>query len=434
MKDVLIITDLAYASPRIPGLCKYLAETGWKATVLTTPIGKIHRERIVVPNNYARIIEVPYSGMMDFWKKFVGFNVNKSLFAQLEQKFPSSKNTFIESLLTNLFILGGTLFAYPDEMRGWCKPSIKAALKLIENEKFDAILSSSFPLTSHLIAQAITKRSGIPWLADLRDLWTQNHNYLFPKRKIFETKLEKNILSQAAALSTVSDSLSQKLQNRYPSAYVSVISNGFDSDLINEPAFPLTEKFTITYTGLIYKGKQNPAKLFAALKDLLSAGLMNRAQVLVRFYGMTQKWITHLAHEFNFQDIVIQYGQILRDEVIIKQRESQILLLCGWEEEYETGVMPLKMFEYFAARRPILATGGTANEQFRTILDETKAGHHAIEVNDIKNILYNHYRDYLKKKKVSYHGVPSLMDKYSYRYMANKFANVLNQIVNKTEN
>jgi len=40
MKKVLIITDLFHASPRMPGLCKYLKEFGWEPALLTTPIGE----------------------------------------------------------------------------------------------------------------------------------------------------------------------------------------------------------------------------------------------------------------------------------------------------------------------------------------------------------------------------------------------------------
>jgi hypothetical protein len=430
-KNVLIITDLSYSSPRIPGLCKYLSEAGWKATILTAPVGKTHPERLVVPSDHARIIEVSYHSIIDLWKKLVGFKTNQSVFAQLEKKFPSSKKSIIESLLSRLFILGGTFFAYPDEMRSWRKPAIKAAKQILKSEKFDAILSSSFPVTSHLIARDLTKQTNIPWLADLRDLWTQNHNYLFPKRKIIETRLEKNTLSKAHAFSTVSDSLSQKLHSRYKTIPISVITNGFDSDLINEPTTQLTHAFTLTYTGLTYKDKQNPAKLFEALSSLIAEGLLNPSLIQVRFYGTMQKWITQLATSFSIQDIVIQHGPILRKEAILKQRESQVLLLYGWEEEYETGVLPLKMFEYFAARRPILATGGTTREQFRTILDITHAGKHAIQVNEIKSILLEYYQDYLNQQKVSYHGISAEMDKFSYRHMAKKFSHALNSITSK---
>ncbi|MBA3662158.1 MAG: glycosyltransferase [Gammaproteobacteria bacterium] len=430
MRNVLIITDLFYASPRIPGLCKYLADFGWKATILTAPLGNTNRERLVVPTDDAEIFEVPYKGMINICKGMMGLKHNQSVFAQLGQKFLSAREeTLMESVLFKLFIWGATLFAYPDEMRGWRLPAIAAGKKLLQEGKFDAILSSSFPVTSHLIACNLSRSLNIPWVADLRDLWTQNHNYLYPKRKLIETRLEKKTLHHADALSTVSNSLAKKLQDRYENKYMCVIPNGFDSALINDPCAPLTSEFTITYTGLVYRGKQNPGRLFQALHDLFEEGKLDYRKVKVRFYGVVQKWIAQLTKLFGLEEIVVQHGPVLRDDVIARQRESQVLLLCGWEEEYETGVLPLKMFEYFAARRPIIATGGTPNEQFRNILAQTKAGHDGITLDDIKHILYEYYCSFLTSGAVAYQGIPSEMDKYNHYEMAKKFTHALNQVV-----
>jgi len=73
--------------------------------------------------------------------------------------------------------------------------------------------------------------------------------------------------------------------------------------------------------------------------------------------------------------------------------------------------LPLKIFEYFAARRPILVTGGTPKELFRIMIDKTKTGQHAISVSDIKDGLKKYYEDYLKNGAVSYHGIQEEMDK-----------------------
>lgn len=431
MKKVLIVTDLFCASPRIPGLCKYLGEFGWEATILTTSLSDTRKGRLVVPPN-TRIIEVPYKNIAKFWKGMIGIKHNESVLAPLEQKNSFTKNSLRDSFLFHLFILGGTILAYPDEMRSWRIPAIKAGKALLDREKFDAVISSSSPITSHRIAKDLTKYSETPWIADLRDLWTQHHNYLYPLRKFIETRLEKKTLSQAQILSTVSESLLLKLQSRYPSKNIKVLTNGFDPELVNEPMGPLTKEFTITYTGLTYRVRHNPGRLFQALHELITEGRIDANKVLVRFYGVTQKCIMQYAKLYGVEDIVMQFGPVSRDAALARQRESQLLLMHGWEDEYETGVLPIKMFEYFAARRPILATGGTSQEQFRTILQTTRAGQHAIEISSIKTILCNYYQSYIETGAVTYEGIPAEMDKYSHRNMAKKFSLVLNEAVSKT--
>ena len=61
MSKVLIIADLFHASPRIPGLVKYLPEFGWQPIILTTPIGEDPESRFGgFPNDFKnnnRVIE-----------------------------------------------------------------------------------------------------------------------------------------------------------------------------------------------------------------------------------------------------------------------------------------------------------------------------------------------------------------------------------------
>ena len=84
-----------------------------------------------------------------------------------------------------------------------------------------------------------------------------------------------------------------------------------------------------------------------------------------------------------------------------------------------------------AAQRPILATGGFGNDVIEKLLDETKAGVYAKEVEDIKSILKELYLKYKCNGKITYHGDIEKINKYSYREMARKFAEILDRITGK---
>jgi glycosyltransferase involved in cell wall biosynthesis len=436
MKKVLIVTDLFYASPRIPGLCKYLSEFGWEATLLTTLLGEDPESRFGPPNDFAkkfRVVEVPYLSPLDAIKRLLGFTPGTSSRAQLEKKLGRFKLKFLSKAAMKLAIWVAALLAYPDEHRRWRMPAAKRGLELLRSEHFDAVLSSSSPVTSHRIAKMLKDETRLPWLADLRDLWTQNHYYSYPYlRKLFETRLEIKTLSSADALSAASEADSQKLRQRYKGTPAFVIKNGFDPEAINVPPRPLTKKFTITYTGTIYRGKQNPKKFLEALKTLLDSGLVERETVEVRFYGIPKPWLQEEIVRLNLEDVVLECGVISRSESFERQRESQVLLVFGWEDENFLGAHPTKVFEYFAARRPILLSGGTPKEELRELLDKTMAGRHATDVAGISAILYDYYREYKKKGAVGYHGIPQEMDKYSYREMARKFATALDAITSRS--
>ena len=443
MKKVLIIANLFHSSPRIPGITKYLLEFGWESIILTVPIGKDFRNLLGFPAGFqekVRIIEVPYHGdIFWFWRKIFklfGFATNKSILNQVKERTRiASQKSFID----RIFNLYQTIFGYPDDERGWKKPAVRVGRKLLEKEKFDAIISSSSPVTAHIIANQLKskyeqssfgQRKKIPWIADLRDLWTQNHNYQYSRvRKFFEQKLELKTFKDANALVTVSPIWADRLKKLHKRDSVYTITNGFDPEKVNIPPADLTAKFTITYTGSLYPEKQNPSKLFSALKSLIAEKKIDPTDIKVRFYGPKQEWLEKEIEEYQLSGTVKQFGLIPREISFQKQRESQILLLLNWEDYKERGWYPLKTFEYLAAQRPILVVGGSGDDVVKKLLSETKSGVYGKEIEDIKDSFLKFYLEYKQKGKVSYFGDVEKINKYSEFEMAKKFAAILDKIV-----
>lgn len=435
MKRVLIVANLYHLSSRIPGLAKYLPEFGWQAVILTPPVGSKARISLGFPEQFlerARIIEAPYRGDI-FWLwrkmfKLFGFKTSESITEQLKERASvTSRRSFID-ILMNWY---QTIFAYPDTERTWRKPALKAASEILKNEHFDAILSSSpFP-TSHRVAAEVKRGFGLPWLADFRDPWTQNHNYPYGFiRKHFENKLELRTLGSADTITAAAPAYAEK-QEHFHKKPVAIITNGFDPDNVNDPPADLTKKFTITYTGYIYTGKQDPEKFLVVLEKLISEGTTKPGDIEVRFYGPRQNWLRGRITKHNLTGIVRQCGAVSRYESWQKQKESHVLLLLNWEDPKEKGVYPLKLFEYLSAQRPILASGGFPKDDIEKLLVETKAGVYAPTVEEIETSVLSFYEEYKRTGRVCYNGDLKEIDKYSYREMAKKFADMLNQVTGK---
>ena len=432
MKKVLIIANLFHASPRIPGLTSYLPEFGWEATIITPPLSPKDKKFLDLSLKFfekTKIVEAPYKGdILWFWRKLMaklGFKKDRSLTEQLKEKIGIQKR---KGLIDKLLFLYQSIFGFPDTERYWLKPALKTSGAALRPNKFDALISSSPYPTSHFVAEKIKKEFKIPWLADFRDPWSQNHDYPYgPIRKILDTKLEKKTIKTADAIVAASFGYSKK-QEKLHQRPVFTITNGFDPELINNTSQPLTKKFTITYTGKIYAGKQDPTKLFAGVSDLIMENLLNPQDIEIRFYEKEQVWLEKEIKKYGLQNIAIQHGQLPRMEAIKRQQESQILLLLCWEDLTETGVYPLKIFEYLASQRPILATGGSRNEDVKRIIKETKSGVSAITVDEIKNCLKIFYQEYKRTGRVSCQGDLKKIEQYSYLSMAKKFAEILNYI------
>ena len=154
---------------------------------------------------------------------------------------------------------------------------------------------------------------------------------------------------------------------------------------------------------------------------------MSPQDIEVRFYGPREEWVERKINTYGLSSIVKQNGIVPREIALEKQRESQLLLLLKWEDRRERGAYTGKVFEYLAARRPILATGGSS-DVVDELLAETNAGICAPTVEDVKNILRKLYRKYKLKGEVTYQGEESKVNKYSHREMAREFSKILDQV------
>lgn len=422
MKKVLIIgflqTSRYGGGFRQAPLARYLLEFGWQPIVLTPPL-------LVKRDFPFRVIETPYHDVLSSWRRLLKLKPDDSIRRQVRGRFGvTSKRSFIDPLVS----LFGAAVCYPDEHRGWKSFALKAGNELLQQEKIDAIISC-MPVISYVVARELKQRYGIPWIADLTDLWSQNHNYQYgPLRKLLDTRLELKTLSSADALVTVSKPDADKMKALHKGKSLYAITHGFDPAEVNTPPANLTAKFVITYTGRIYPGKQEPATLLVALQDLISHEAVDPNKVKIRFYGPKHNWLDKEIEQYGLLSIVKQYGQVSRQVALERQRESQLLLLLKWEDPQERGIFLGKTFEYLAARRPILATGGY-DDVVTELLNETKAGVEAPTTQDIKNTLVKLYQEYKSKGKVAYQGVEAEINKYSHREMAGRFAEILNHLV-----
>jgi len=424
MRKVLIISyhffdQKAIGSVRINGLAKFLPKFGWQPYILTAKLNTTKSSQTQIKS-----FEAPCEDTSIKWKKKLRLNQDKSLKEHLQIPVKKNKSSHIDFIMK----IWSEIFLYPDGIRSWRKPAVELGGKLIESELFDAMISSSGPPTCNLIAKDLKEKYSIPWVADFRDLWTQNHYYQFFKfRHFIERRLEMKTLACADALTTVSEPLSDKLKELHSSKMVSSIPNGFDPAQRN-PGLPLMKKFTITYTGSLYQGRRDPELLFQALGNLISKGFIDPNDLSMDFYGPKEDWLEYDAIKYGLKGIVKINGLISRDESIEKQRRTHLLLLLTWNNKEEKGVYTGKIFDYLAAGRPILSIGASGGV-VEDLLKITGAGLHLSRQEDMERIIMNAYHEYKSNNTVSYHGLPSEINKFSHIEMARKFSAVLDDLL-----
>ena len=211
------------------------------------------------------------------------------------------------------------------------------------------------------------------------------------------------------------------LQVSYPGKPVHVITNGFDPDDFSAFSTPMSRYFTISYTGQLYEGRRDPTILFETVHELIEDGTIDRAQMRIRFYGPIESWVQPLIERYDLNGVVEIHGSIDRNESLRRQQESQILLLLGWANPQETGQHTGKLFEYFGSRRPILAVGGVRGV-LTDVLEETKAGVHALSKSELSQFLVAAFAEFREFGEVRFKGNDSEILKYTHSTMAGNFA------------
>ncbi len=322
------------------------------------------------------------------------------------------------------------IFCYPDKVYRWKSSSLEAARKILTDEKISILFSSCLPPTSHLIANQLQNETGIPWVAEYRDLWTHNQysrHTVF--RKVMEKRLEKKVIKNAESLVTVSVPLAERLKALHNKP-VEVITNGFDECDYQRVLKP-TPYFSITYTGQIYERKMDPAFLFAAVRKLLSERRIDKEKFKIRFYGPSKDIpkVLSLAKKHNVSEVVRHYGTISYGDTVLRQQESSVLLLLNWADVREKGVYTGKVFEYLGAGRPILAIPKNEGSVVEKLLNETASGISSSNLKELCHILTRWYEEFLETGGVAYQGQREPVLRYTRKAQTEKLASVFDESI-----
>src|SRR4029079_8302661 len=114
-----------------------------------------------------------------------------------------------------------------------------------------------------------------------------------------------------------------------------------------------------TYAGRLYLGHRDLGQFLVPLRAAIDQGVVRQREtrVHVRLLDPLPDETTAQIRFLELVDVVEIAYDVPRDEVINLERASQFLLHLRWTDVAEQGIITGKIYEYLAARRPILSTG-----------------------------------------------------------------------------
>jgi hypothetical protein len=350
------------------------------------------------------------------------------LLKALQTRIDPTGNGGFRQFTDRLFWKAYAMANFPDPQKGWRAQAINEAIRIASEERFDLILSSSSPFTTHMIAHTLSDELRIPWVAEYRDLWSQNHNSPFgPILRLYAGRLETRTVRSATAIVTVSPFWAKDLESLHPGKRIESFTNGFDPQRY-PPCKKDRDKFVITYAGQIYWGKQNPNIILEAISTLIASGKLDETKVELRFYGPHDDRLSSLIDSFRLSSVARQYGVVPRQESISKQCESNAVLLLAWDDPSQPGWIPLKLVEYLGCCNPIIATGGSPSSIISDILRSTNAGFSCTDVNETASALLQLYRSALEGHQDEMERKVDEIKKFDFSEISRNYAKFLDEI------
>ncbi|MBQ6244091.1 MAG: glycosyltransferase [Bacteroidales bacterium] len=248
----------------------------------------------------------------------------------------------------------------PDPRIGWVRPSIRYLKEYLREHPVDAVVTTGPPQSMHLIGRGLKRALGVRWIADFRDPWTEMFYYkhlgLTAASDRRQHRLEQSVLDEADAVISVTPLVQKDFQAKTRTPVV-LITNGFDEDDFPELSAPDREiKFRLVHTGL-FAADGNPLNLWDALARRCAADPAFRARLEIRLAGKVDAAVTDAIRARGLGDNLVELGYLPHDETVREQRAADILLLPLRQEPEYAKVLPGKIFEYLAARRPVLGIG-----------------------------------------------------------------------------
>ncbi|MBW8049400.1 MAG: glycosyltransferase family 4 protein [Cytophagales bacterium] len=431
MKKVLVIT---YYWPPSGGsgvqrwlkFVKYLVDFDWEAIVYTPENGEspvIDQSLFKdVPENIT-VLKKPIWEPYSLYKKFVGQKkeekINTGFLTERERpKLAEKLSVWIRG---NLFI--------PDARKFWIKPSVRYLTKYLKKNPVNAIVSTGPPHSMHLIALGLKQSLNIPWIADFRDPWTHIDFYdQLMLSKFADNKhkhQEKLVLENADKVVTVSYNWAKDFEI-LGAKNVNVITNGYDESDFEFGAKLITNEFILNHIGSLNKDR-NPHQLWNALEELCKDDENFKKDLVIKLIGKTDVTVINSINKSGLTSELKQIQYLAHSEVLQTLFESQILLLLLNNTPNVMGVIPGKLFEYLAAKRPILCIGPPEGDSGKIIKD-CNAGY-VYDFEDKVGIkkrlkelyeIYKSEKHYIKSNKI---------ERYSRKNLTRQMADLLNEIV-----
>ncbi len=362
-KRVLMIS---YAFPPVGGagvqrvtkFVKYLGEYGWDSSVLTVanPSVPVLDESLVK--------DIPPETIIRRARTWEPSYALKTAVASTDQSHRTRSGGW-RGMVSKVIRELSRVVLQPDPQILWLPNAIREGRRLLREVPHAAILASGPPFSSFLVGASLARRTGLPLILDYRDEWTLSSAYAEHRSRdsisrFIQARMQKKVMRVAQAILATTRSSAEALdvlrKQAKSDAIVDWIYNGYDpDDFTPSEALPSTsETYRLTYVGTIWNLTSIEPLVKAVTLLVQQRPTLVRNLELVfagRRVGEQQKLIESLRA---LPCRVVEHPYLEHRKVLTLYSQTDGLCLLLSDVPGAERVVPAKLFEYLASKRPIL--------------------------------------------------------------------------------
>jgi glycosyltransferase involved in cell wall biosynthesis len=252
------------------------------------------------------------------------------------------------------------------------------AIDTLAHDPPDAVLASGPPFFTFVAALLVARRFNVPLVLDYRDEWTECP-FDFVSKDGNDRAWERRCLSAADAVLFTTKSHRRRQLDAFPNldaGKTHVVPNGWEpEDFVaheRESADSMSSDsamLCIAHIGNL-SGHSTPQDFLDSLAQLLTTEPEWIPRLRVQFIGRRSLTSDKAIRSFAFSSVLEIIDHVGKREASRRMQESDVLLLIA-NPELER-YLPGKLFDYLAARRPVLVFGSRGESS--ELIDQLNAG------------------------------------------------------------
>jgi colanic acid biosynthesis glycosyl transferase WcaI len=312
---------------------------------------------------------------------------------------------------------------------------------LMSRRSFDLILCTNGSFFTGIAASIIGMARGIPFVYNVQDLYPEvpvrAGQLRNPRAIAMLEKIERRMYRQAAHVTVIAPSFRDNLLGKgVPAEKVSVIPNFVDTDFIQplpkvndfSRQYGLADKFVVTHAGnlgFVYDlgTMLDAAALLIAERDIL---------FLIVGDGVAKPDLERKARALNLPNVRFMPFQPWESLPWLRAASDvQVSLYKPGSASYS---LPSKIYEIMASGRPLLASADAESEVWE-LVGATQCGV-CVEPGDAERLaqaVLTLYRDPTKSDAMAHHGRQQAEQSYSRQVVIERYHDLFQQIVAKSE-